>query len=186
MKQLQCPPLPHFCSNTDLDGWPHSGAGVLRAAGETQGSVHGPLGGWLCCERVAQGWHPQGPGSCRMVPHLGHRGCSAGPQAQGHTHSLAGSGPQPPALLQSGPHCTAEHRPLSGRSERGSWAQLLLDKAWCAIPRLTALRRKGARGRVPSESSWQCASPHSTTCPTLSPNNRDGKKGHYSDCSTPF
>lgn len=125
VRRLWCPPRPNVCSNTDLDGWPHGGAGVLRAAGETQGLVCGPLGGWLCWGRAAQEWRPRGPGSCRRGPHLGHRGCSAGPRARGHTHSLVGSGPRPPALLQSGPRCTAGHRPLSrGRREEAgpsSW-----------------------------------------------------------------
>lgn len=95
---------------------------------------------------MAQGWHPQGSGSCRRGPRLGHRGCSSGPQAQGHIHSLAGSGPQPPALLQSGPRCTAEHRPLLGKRKKRSWAQFLVAKAWCAVPQLTPQpRREGAR-----------------------------------------
>ena len=133
MKQLQSPPLPHFCSNTDLDGWPRSGAGVLRAAGEAQGPVCGPLGGWLCWGRAARGWCPRGLGSCRRGPRLGHRGCSAGPRAPGHTHSRAGSGPRPPAPLQCGPRCTAARRPLSGRREKGSWAWLLVAEAWSAV-----------------------------------------------------
>lgn len=123
-----------LCSNTDLDGWPRSTAGVLRAAGETQGWVYCPLAGWLCCGRVARGWHPQGPGSCRRGHRLGHRGHSAGPRARGHIHSLVGSGPRPHARLQSGPRCTAERRPLSGRRESRSWAQLLVAKAWWSPP----------------------------------------------------
>lgn len=187
MKQLRCPPRPHFCSNTDLDGWPHSGAGVLRAAGEIQGPVCGPLGGWLCWGRVAQGWCPRGPGSCRRGPHLGCRGCSAGPRARGHTHNLAGSGPRPPALLQSGPRCTAEHRPLSGKRERGSWVQPLPAKACCAIsPSSLPLGESSMLGLVTSESSWQCFSPNPTLCPTLSPDSRGGRQGHYSDGPTPF
>lgn len=155
VKQLWCPPLPNVCSNTDLDGWPHSGAGVLRAAGETQGLVCGPRGGWLCWGRAAQEWRPQGPGSCRRGPHPGHKDCSAGRRARGRTHSLGGSGPRPPALLQSGPRCTAGHRPLSGRRERGRWTQPL---AHCP-------RGGSMPGLVPSESSWQCSSPHLTPPP---------------------
>lgn len=145
-KPRWCPSPPHFCSNTDLGGWPRSGAGVLRAAGETPGLVRGLLGGRLCWGRAAQGWRPRGPGSCRRGPHLGHRGCSAGPQTRGHTHSLVGSGPRPPARLQSGPHCTAEHRPLSGRRERGSWARLLAVTAWRAVPWLTTPGRGSTLG----------------------------------------
>lgn len=135
MKPFWCLPLAHFCSNTDLDGWPRSVAGVLRAAAGTQELVCGPLGGWLCWGRVALGWCPQDPGSCRRGPRPGRRGCSAGPQAQGRTHSLAGSGPRPRARLQSGPRCTAERRPLSGRRGEDT-ARFLVAKAWCAVPRL--------------------------------------------------
>lgn len=168
-KQLWCPPRPHFCSNTDLGGWPRSGAGVLRAAGETQGLVHGLLGGWLCWGRAAQGWRPQGPGSCRRGPPLGHRGCSVGPQTRGHTRSLVGSGPQPPALLQSGPRCTAEHRPLSGRRERGSWARLLVATAWCAIPWLTPPGRGACWDWCPLRAPGRAPPP----APLYPPNNRD-------------
>lgn len=122
VKQLQSPPLPRFCSNTDLGGWPRSGAGVLRAAGEVQGVVCGPPGGRPCWGRVARGWRPRGPGSCRRGPRLGRRGYSAGHRARGRTHSRAGSGSRPPARLLSGPRCRAERRPLSGavgREEAG-------------------------------------------------------------------
>lgn len=183
-RRWKCPALPHFCSNTDLDGWPRSMAGVLRAAGETQGQVYCLLAGWLCCGRAAQGWHPQGPGSYRRGHYLGHRGHSAGPRAQGHIHSLVGSGPRPHAQLQSGPRCTAEHRPLSGRRESRSWAQLLVAKAWCISPWLTTLRRGEACWDWYTQSSWQHSSPQPTACPTLSPDNRDGRQGHYYDCST--
>lgn len=179
MKQPWGPPPPHVGSNTDLAGWPRSGAGVPRAAGVTQERAGGPRRGWLCWGRLALGWCPQGPGSCRRGPPQGRRGCSAGPRAQGRTHSLVGSGPPPPARLQSGPHCTAEHRPLQGGG-REQAAKFIVAKAWCAVPQLTA----GGEGLVPSGSSWLCSSPHPTPCPALSPSNRDGRQGH-SDCSPP-
>ena len=171
VKLLQSPPLPRFCSNTDLGGWPHSGAGVLRAAGEAQGAVCGPLGGQPCWGRVARGWRPRGPGSCRRGPRLGRRGYSAGHPAPGRTHSRAGSGSRPPARLRSGPHCRAERRPLSGAGGREEAGPGLLG----AEARGAVFRLKN-RGRC-----WDhCPEFLSPTllCPTASiPKQEGGKAG---------